>query len=391
MRVGIVGTNWGLMHVGAFRGAGAEIVALCGHDAERTREVARREGIAGATSDVGELASLVDVVVVAGPDALHAEHALRALEAGAHVLCEKPLGRSGAEAEAIAREAEARATRQVFGLSFAFRMLPPLRRLAAWVAERGPVLRMQAQLRSGFVRPEPARPGAPLMGASGDFGGASHLVDAALWLADDEPAWVQASLEGRPAYSLGLLVGTKRGGHLHLSHLAAARPSNRSYWGLVGEGWEARFSAGYEPSLGGWSVGPVEVFVENDRGETGWRELAPELRPVAGAREPWAEAHVALARAFLAKVRAGADDRTASEAAGLATARDGLLVQRVFDAAMESEIGGRRVLMAAGAPLDRGGGGGSGRVAHELFEAAEGLGDGFLGGAEGEAHVVAEA
>lgn len=352
MRVGIVGTNWGLMHVGAFRGAGAEVVAICGHDAEHTREVARREGIARATTDVGELASLAEVVVVAGPDALHAEHALRALEAGAHVLCEKPLGRSGAEAGAIAREAEARAARQVFGLSFAFRMLPPLRSLAAWIAERGPVRRVQAQLRSGFVRPEPARPGAPLMGASGDFGGASHLVDAALWLAGDEPAWVQASLEGRPAYSLGLLVGTKRGGHLHLSHLAAARPSNRSHWGLVGEGWEARFSAGYEPSLGGWAVGPVEVFVENDRGETGWRELAPELRPVAGAREPWAEAHVTLARAFLAKVRAVSTDSPTGDAAGLATARDGLLVQRLFDAAMESEIGGRRVPLGEGGGLE---------------------------------------
>ncbi|HEU4534856.1 MAG TPA: Gfo/Idh/MocA family oxidoreductase, partial [Polyangiaceae bacterium] len=208
MRVGIVGTNWGLMHVGAFRGAGAEVVALCGHDAERTREVAWREGVARSTTDVGELASLADVVVVAGPDGLHAEHALQALRAGAHVLCEKPLGRGGAEAEAVAREAEARAPGQAFGLSFAFRHLPPLRRLAAWLEGRGPVRRVQAQLRSGFVRPGPDAPGAPLRGASGDFGGASHLVDAALWLAGDEPAWVQASLEGRPAHGVGLLVGT---------------------------------------------------------------------------------------------------------------------------------------------------------------------------------------
>ncbi len=336
MRVGIVGTNWGLMHVGAFRGAGAEVVALCGHDLARTREIARREGVARSTSDVGELASLADVVVVAGPDGLHAEHARRALEAGVHVLCEKPLARTRAEAEALAREADARAPRQAFGLSFAFRMLPPLRRLAAWARGRGPVRRVQAQLRSGFVRPEPEAAGAPLMGASGDFGGASHLVDAALWLAGDEPAWVQASLEGRPAHGVGLLVGCAGGARLHLSHVAAARPSNLSTWGLVGDGWEARFSAGYEPALGGWVVGPVEAFVENDRGEVGWHEVAPARRPEPGAREPWAEAHVEVARAFLARARGEAS-------APLATARDGLLVQRVFDAAMRSEESGRRV------------------------------------------------
>ena len=40
------------------------------------------------------------------------------------------------------------------------RDLPPLRRLAAWLEGRGPVRRVQAQLRSGFVRPGPDAPGA---------------------------------------------------------------------------------------------------------------------------------------------------------------------------------------------------------------------------------------
>lgn len=297
-----------------------------------------REGIGLATADAGELASAVDVVVVAGPDGLHCEHALAALEAGAHVLCEKPIARTRAEAEAVAREASARAPRQAFGLSFALRMLPPLRRLRGWLEGRSPVQRVQAQLRSGFVRPEPDAAGAPLMGASGDFGGASHLIDAALWLAGDEPAWVQASLVGRPAYDVGLLVGTARGASLHLSHVVGAHPSNRCLWGLAGEGWEARFSAGYEPSLGGWVVGPVEAFVANDRGELGWQEIAPVLGPTPREREPWAEAHVEIARALLARARGEAS-------APLATARDGLLVQCVFDAAMRSESSGRRVYL----------------------------------------------
>jgi predicted dehydrogenase len=45
MRIGIVGTWWGRMHVGGFRRAGAEVVAICGRDPERTRRVAAQEGI----------------------------------------------------------------------------------------------------------------------------------------------------------------------------------------------------------------------------------------------------------------------------------------------------------------------------------------------------------
>src|SRR5207248_4147731 len=48
-----------------------------------------------------------DVVIVATPPAAHADACLRALEAGCHVFCEKPLVDTAAEAEAIAAAAEA--------------------------------------------------------------------------------------------------------------------------------------------------------------------------------------------------------------------------------------------------------------------------------------------
>ncbi len=123
MRIGVIGTNWGLMHVGAFRAAGAEVAALCGQSPEHTREVAAREGIPLATTNVRELCDAVDAVVVASPDALHREHVEAALEAGRAVLCEKPFTRT--EEEALALVARARSSRRPCAVNFPYRMLAP--------------------------------------------------------------------------------------------------------------------------------------------------------------------------------------------------------------------------------------------------------------------------
>jgi predicted dehydrogenase len=134
MRIGVIGTKWGLMHVGAFRAAGAEVAALCGKTVEHTREVAAREGIPLATTDVRELCAAVDVVVVASPDALHRAHVVAALDAGRAVLCEKPLARTEEEAQAMVERA--RASGRLCAVNFPYRMLPPLRALRAWLAGR---------------------------------------------------------------------------------------------------------------------------------------------------------------------------------------------------------------------------------------------------------------
>lgn len=121
-RVGVIGTGWGRMHVGAFRAAGAEVVALCGRDAAKTARIAAEEGIARATTDVAELVDAVEVVVVAGPDATHPAHVARALAAGRHVLCEKPLALTRADVcgdppwpRALARFDDGLAVQRVLG------------------------------------------------------------------------------------------------------------------------------------------------------------------------------------------------------------------------------------------------------------------------------------
>ncbi len=334
MRIGVIGTNWGLMHVGAFRAAGAQVAALCGQKAEHTREVAAREGIALATTSVDELCAAVDAVVVASPDALHREHVEAALAAGKAVLCEKPLTRT--EEEALALVARARSASRPCAVNFPYRMLPPLRALKAWLSKR-PLRHLVVTLRNSFVQMAGEGPG-PFVGTSADWNGLSHLLDTALWLAGASPTWVQASLSGRPVHTAALHVGLSSGAVLVLTHAPAPEPGLHGGWTILGQDWEAGFSGGYVPSRNGWCVSPVRLLREG-----AWSDLAPGLEPQPGEREPWAEAHVETARRFLAALHG-------SPLTGLATLEEGATVQRLLAAAVVSEQEGRRVTLSSTPP-----------------------------------------
>jgi predicted dehydrogenase len=323
MNVGIIGTGWGLMHVGGFRAAGATISALCGRRADRTREIAAREGVPLATVDPDQLCRAADLVVVAGPDALHAEHVRVALDRGRPVLCEKPLATSAADAERMA--AWARASGRPCAVNFPYRTLPPMSRLAAHIAGRS-VRHLACTVENSFA--------AAATDASGDFGGLSHLVDAALWLSGGVPVWVQAALRGRPVQSAALHIGLSSGALLVITQIACSRPGIRGTWLVTGEDWQASLSAGYAPERGGWVLSPVEVADASSSAT-----LGQPIEPVAGRREPWAEAHVETARHFLAAV-GGAG------LGPLAGFDQGLAVQRVLAAALASDE--RRARVAVG-------------------------------------------
>ena len=85
-----------------------ELRAVASRDIERAREFAARHGPPAAHRD-GSTTLLadptVDVVYIALPNHLHAEWSVRALDAGKHVLCEKPLALTVAEVDAIAAAA----------------------------------------------------------------------------------------------------------------------------------------------------------------------------------------------------------------------------------------------------------------------------------------------
>ena len=79
------------------------LAAIAGRDAEAVRAAAARYGYARAYTDWRDLVADPSVQLVdnGGPNGVHAEPSIAAAQAGKHVLCEKPLGRTAAEARAM--------------------------------------------------------------------------------------------------------------------------------------------------------------------------------------------------------------------------------------------------------------------------------------------------
>ncbi len=109
--------GWGIIGAGRIaprlvRAVGAaprgRLVAVASRDAERARAFALAHGIPSAHGSYEALLDdpAVDVVYIALPNHLHAGWTVRALEAGKHVLCEKPLALSPVEVDAIASASE---------------------------------------------------------------------------------------------------------------------------------------------------------------------------------------------------------------------------------------------------------------------------------------------
>ena len=100
----VIGTGFiGPVHVEALRRLGVEVVGVLGSSPVKSRRAAQQMGIPRAYASLDELLSDQDVQVVhvTTPNQLHFEQASRALRAGKHVLCEKPLAMNARESAAL--------------------------------------------------------------------------------------------------------------------------------------------------------------------------------------------------------------------------------------------------------------------------------------------------
>jgi predicted dehydrogenase len=135
LRVGVVGGGFmGRVHTAAVRAAGAHVVAVASSGPASASRAASALGVATAHESVQDLLDDpgVDIVHVCAPNAVHADLALAALAAGKHVVCEKPLATSVAEADALVRAARAAGT--VTAVPFVYRYHPMVREARARVA-----------------------------------------------------------------------------------------------------------------------------------------------------------------------------------------------------------------------------------------------------------------
>jgi predicted dehydrogenase len=183
-RLGFLGTGWiGLHRMKAMLATGAvEAVVVCdpSHDCA-SAAVDLAPGARVVESLEVMLGLDIDGIVIATPSALHAGQAIRAFEAGKAVFCQKPLGRTAAEAQAVVDAA--RSADRLLGLDLSYRHTAAMRQIVELVrsAALGAVFAVDLTFHNAYG---PDKPWFydPVQSGGGcvvDLG--IHLVDLALW------------------------------------------------------------------------------------------------------------------------------------------------------------------------------------------------------------------
>jgi predicted dehydrogenase len=213
LRVGLIGYAFmGAAHSHAWRTAPhffdlplrPQLSVLAGRDRAKVAEAAARLGWATAETDWRRVvdSDRIDLVDVCTPGDSHAEIAIAALEAGKHVLCEKPLANTVAEAEAMAEAAARAAAHGVRSMvGFTYRRVPAIALARQLVAEGrlGEIRHVRAQYLQDWIadatapmswRLEKDKAGS---GALGDIG--AHIVDLTQFITGQRLTGVSGLLE----------------------------------------------------------------------------------------------------------------------------------------------------------------------------------------------------
>ena len=181
-----------------------EMTVVVGRNAEATAESARKWGWNESATDWREVIARddIDIVDIVTPGDTHAEIAIAALEAGKHVLCEKPLANTVAEAEAMDRAATAASERGVRSMvGFTYRRVPATT-FARDLVAAGRIGEIR-QVRAEYLQDWLMDPEAPLTwrlkkdqagsGSLGDIG--AHAVDLTEYITGQKVTSVSGILE----------------------------------------------------------------------------------------------------------------------------------------------------------------------------------------------------
>lgn len=191
VRVGIVGTSWwaDMMYLPALQShPQAELAAICGRNRNRAEEMASKYAIPGVFIDYREMIERggLDALVVAVPDDLHYEITIKALDAGLHVLCEKPLALKAQEAREMYEKAEVSKVKHM--VFFTNRWLPFFRYLRDLIDEGyiGRCYHCEFRQMMGSGRNQEYAWRLDRKRANGILGDlGSHMIDLAHWLVGD--------------------------------------------------------------------------------------------------------------------------------------------------------------------------------------------------------------
>jgi len=285
LRVGVVGTGIGQLHLLCWlEVTGADAVAIAEVDPER-RERAGRDWGLPAVASLDELLDLgVDVVDLCTPPGLHEEQIVRCLEAGVHVICEKPLVASVAACdrldEVVAR-AEAERGARLLPIQ-QYRFGSGAARARALV-EAGITGRLYTASSSTWWRRDPPHYAeAPWRGTwSGALGGtlvnhAIHLHDLLTWIGGplvEVDARVATRVNDTEAEDCAVAIGrTADGGLVTLNATTgAATESSRLVWHFEHVTIESGTEA-YDPGRGPWHFDFRDPAAA-ERAEAAWAGL----------------------------------------------------------------------------------------------------------------------
>lgn len=325
---------------------GAELVAVCSGQHENALKVASEFKIKHACESYEQLLALeeVSLVVVAAPPYLHYPITIAALNAGKHVICEKPMAMNAGEARAMADLAALQSNRLAI-IDHELRFNPTWRRMKELVDSDflGELHHVNVTIASGF-RHSAQRPwnwwsqksaGGGLLGALG-----SHAIDAVRWMFGEMDAVcgiVATMIPERKDAKSGELKTNETDDYCSFLLRFAAKDGRASSGVIQLSALQASGGKNQITAVG--SNGTLVLDGEETLlGAIGYNHPFEDMSLADRAREitvlpdnVWARSFYHLARETVQALR---EDRT--EIAHAATFTDGLRCQEVIDAVLLS-------------------------------------------------------